>query len=449
MRKLSKLASSRSGKVNFERVWIPKGTDPYGRPLGVPKIEWRIWSWMNLNIMEIWCEGRGLKPQWQHGGLSRRGVVTAWKSIIPQLDEPNILEFDIKGFFNNINHSTIGEFVRHSKLNSFKEWIKETLESQPTKNNTPPLSEEREEFKQRTAIKNALMRNEEFSTLIGDHWESPEEMAAWMQDIMAFGEQHGLELDHRLLNEPITREEVDIERNLAFDLDKPGKGVPQGLGTSPYLAVMALAEVLRPVRGLTMYMDDGILTAKTYDQLMSRKLMLERQLELAGLTLAENKTYINKINGEWQRPLKFLGLVYQPEMDWIRSETRNGKVEQFPRATFAKELDSLWFSGNSGQIEIIKNVLDNTAHKIAREYGLLGLFMSKVYAPEMKVSERELIEIGINTAYTGMKNNSNTFIFDNRDAWHHIADNPKEVVTTSSTRMIRILLEDGFLVKRT
>jgi len=443
MRKLQHICLHRSGKVDYERVWIPKGDDQYGRPLGVPKIEWRIWSWMNLNIMEIWCESRGLKPKWQHGGMSGRGVVTAWKDLIPKLDEENILEFDIKGFFNNISHSAIEKFIRDSKLNSFSKWVKETLESKPTRQNAPPLELERKEFKDKASIYNAFTYNEEFTTAKWMEEEDP----AYVKEVQAFAEKHGLEMDWRLLGEEYNRQDVIDQRNKHFNLDQPGKGVPQGLGTSPYLSVMTLGNILK-IPGLIMYMDDGIITAKTEDELMTRFGDLQHELGLAGLELAMNKTFVNKRNGIWEKPLKFLGLLYQPEMDWIRSETRNGNALQFPRAEMLKDLDKLWYAGNSGKIETMKKVLGNTAHKVALEYGLLGLFISKVFAPDMKVSERELIEIGINEAYSGMKNNRNTFIFDNRDAWHHIADHPAEVVTTASTRMIKLILEEGFLARR-
>jgi len=74
MKSLSIIREKRLGKVIYDRIWIPKGNDKYGRPLGVPTLEWRIWSWMNLNIMEIWITQTGKKTKmatWR--SISKRG----------------------------------------------------------------------------------------------------------------------------------------------------------------------------------------------------------------------------------------------------------------------------------------------------------------------------------------------------------------------------------------
>lgn len=41
LKKLHKLCKERSSDLEYTRLWIPKGKDPYGRPLGVPTIPWR------------------------------------------------------------------------------------------------------------------------------------------------------------------------------------------------------------------------------------------------------------------------------------------------------------------------------------------------------------------------------------------------------------------------
>lgn len=445
MRKLSKISEIRSGKVDFERIWIPKGSDPYGRPLGVPKVEWRIWSWMNLNIMEIWDECRGNKPTWQHGGMSRKGVITAWKELIPKLDSPNIMEFDIKGFFNNISHQYIEKYLDTQGLFSFRDWVIQTLQSKPSRDNQPPIEEERPFFKLQAVITEIIGENENYDPAI--------EYTKGCEDIKSFEEwglndlkqyKYGQELHDLIMESQIADLDVGAKRNKYYQLDQDGKGVPQGLGTSPYLAVMALKEALEDIPGLLMYMDDGIITADTQTELLDRFEMLIDRLELAGLKIAPQKTFRNKVNGIWERDLKFLGLRYQPDMDWICSDTRGGKVEQFPRAQALDTLNQMWFNKPGGSNNTLISLMGRSAHHVAREFGLLGLFTAKVWAPDLGTSERELIEIGINKAYNGMRSQTKTFMFDNREAWNFIEEDRSKLVTTASTRMIRLVLEQGF-----
>lgn len=40
----------------------------------------------------------------QHGYLPDRGILTAWNALVKLLDEPNIFEADLKGFFDNVSH---------------------------------------------------------------------------------------------------------------------------------------------------------------------------------------------------------------------------------------------------------------------------------------------------------------------------------------------------------
>jgi len=425
MRKLDKIASKRLSNVSFDRTWIPKGEDRYGRPLGIPELEWRIWGWMNLNILEIWCHYQKLKPTWQHGGISGRGVTSAWAQIIKNLTQPNIIEFDIKGFFNQITHESIMNFVKESRMYWMEEWVRGTLEATPRKNNTPSLQEERPEFSEQA--------QKTFQQTI-ENWNDDEDLMEWL---MQYKEKHG--------GFPITKEDTQHERSKHYGLDEPGRGTPQGYNTSPFLCVMTVGHILKGIEGLTMYMDDGIITAPTSQILHERYAAFKQALGSAGLVIAPNKTHFVKENGQWLRDLKFLGAKYIWSRDVITSETRAGTVKEFPIAEWREGLENHVWRGNSG--DTIKHILSMSAYHAAEKYGLLGLFMSNVFAPSLEVTERELIEIGINKAYKGMTENRNTYMADNREAWGHMATqyNRGELVTSSSTRMIKLVLEKGFL----
>jgi hypothetical protein len=101
-RRVSKLCKVDSSNLKFKRVWItdPGKTETFTRPLGVPTLEWRIFSRLKVEIFERYLKGRGLLAKWQHGGRSGKGVLSCYKSLLPKLmSSPNIMEFDIKGFF--------------------------------------------------------------------------------------------------------------------------------------------------------------------------------------------------------------------------------------------------------------------------------------------------------------------------------------------------------------
>lgn len=446
MRKLQRIASKRLSNINYQRTWIPKGEDKYGRPLGVPKLEWRIWSWMNLNIMEIWCHYQNHKPAWQHGGISGRGVVSAWSEVIQsKLNMNNIIEFDIKGFFNHITHDSIIKFIESTNMKFMTEWIKGSLKSLPSKVNTPPLSEERPEFIELGNIQRHIKEYEEYGSikysLASDFHED------WKEAI-AFAKAHGLEPLEEFKELIYEQEDITNQRNLAYGLDLEGRGTPQGYGISPFLCVMTVGKILEGIPGLLMYMDDGILTAPTRELLYERFEEFKLRLKSAGLEVAPKKTHVVKEQGVWRRDLKLLGLKYIPSRDVITSETRNGTKIEFPTAEWREGLEKHVWNGHSPGA--VREILSIAAHKAAVKYGIMGLITSNVFAPNLEVTERELIEIGLNKAYVGMTTNNNTIMKDNREVWAFmdVPYNRHELVTTASTRMIRLILEKGFLRSR-
>lgn len=105
MNEVKVLVEKKATEINYRRVYIPKrASEPLGvgnaRPLGVPTKAWRVYLHM-LNNLIVWSRtGREYE---QHAYFPQRGVHTAWQSVFERIDSPNIYEFDLKGFFDNVS----------------------------------------------------------------------------------------------------------------------------------------------------------------------------------------------------------------------------------------------------------------------------------------------------------------------------------------------------------
>lgn len=435
MKTLNIIRENRSGKVIYDRIWIPKGNDKYGRPLGVPTLEWRIWSWMNLSIMEIWITSTGQKPRWQHGGLSRRGVGTAWTALFESLAKYKyIYEFDIKGFFNNITHESILKFISDSKMSKvWKDWTQQILNSRARKNYSPAAHEERVDFHAKS-IESQGYFEVDLATL--EPWASDPEA---LKTLIEFRKGQPARLTR------YTDADLAHERLKHFNLADMDKGTPQGLNTSPFMSVMSFANQWKD-RGLLMYMDDGLILADSKESLERRMKSLNETLNAIGCEIAPAKSGIVKEDGKWLKDLKFLGIKYNGDKDTVISETRAGVTKEFPRAEFKDQIKGYWFNYKNESVPIdIKEVMAQASYKVAINNGLLGLFLSTVYAPGEPGSSRELIEIGLRKSRKEILQTRNTFYMDNKEQWpidpgFDYEPNPT-FIASASTYAISLLLD--------
>jgi len=136
LKKVMKFAQEEESELHYKRVWIDKKPGDYGRPLGVPNAEDRIYGHMITRIMEAYLFGTDQYTDNQHGGRPGRGVMTFLIALAEKVKTaPRIFEFDIKGFFDHIDHDVIlGMF----KSQVILKYLKGALTSRPISYTLPP-----------------------------------------------------------------------------------------------------------------------------------------------------------------------------------------------------------------------------------------------------------------------------------------------------------------------
>lgn len=108
----------------------------------------------------------------------------------------------------------------------------------------------------------------------------------------------------------------------------PGTGVPQGAPTSPLLSLLVLKDTVNLACEMTkMYADDGLWATDNNSWLPPPP---TRWKDLTGVEIHPEKSGWVKRNGEWLKPLKFLGLTYDGKTDVLRASTRKGATIEVP-----------------------------------------------------------------------------------------------------------------------
>lgn len=286
---VKRLVETRATEIKFKRVYIPKG-DGRVRPLGVPSLEWRVYLHM-LNNLIVW--NRNGKEGHQHAYYPGRGVHTAWSEIFTKLDSPFIYEFDLKGFFDNVELEWLSKRMAEDSTTPVEmvEWFTRLNRSIPILASEDLIPEP-----DRKVLHTASYGWNPNTPKPGSPFYKKGYLAYW----------DGIEYQYTpLLQYPTAY------ANQGNELKE--KGVPQGAATSCGLSILALSHItdpgaLRDSAGvdanIVMYADDGII-------FLSREQDLDpilNQFEKAGVVVNEDKSGWIKKRGKWQRDIKFLGI---------------------------------------------------------------------------------------------------------------------------------------------
>lgn len=482
-RSLSYISRTLSSDLKFKRVWIDKKPGDYARPLGVPTPAWRCYSFMWMDHIERFFKASGKLATWQHGGRSGVGVLSCYKQLIPRIKGTGsakfIYEFDIKGFFDNINHeSIITKFKENMYRNSAATlWITQILGAKPTEYVLPPeesdialqawerLSEAEplQEFYpapgpvkinyislEQGEIESFIEQEEGLGEFLNQlKSEQNREVERGEATIIKRGE---LNIGPVQTDNPITMDEIfefldpedqailkefrneqylvdnydkmmrqpeinsdnlstlylrsaqdrELGRDKWKNLGQEGKGVPQGLNTSPFISTIMTDSAfydLGLLNAIIMYMDDGLLFAETKAELERHILLLKEGLKSLGLEIEPSKSGIVKEDGKWLKSMKFLGLRYLPEKDTLMSDTRSGTQVEFPTQG---EWDDIKLMAVQNQLSVpymrvkFDKLINTQAYEAGLKYGFLGcLIAGSQYKEAMTMVERkEAIQVG-------------------------------------------------------
>lgn len=444
VRKVGKMAHSMDWNLQYKRVWIEKKPGDYSRPLGVPKPDWRIWTKMTLHVMEIFFRCSGVIQPWQHAGISKRGLVSAWKEIINKVrGYEYIYEFDIKGFFDRVRNQDV-----LSKMGKeWNEWCNKLVNVKPFKYVLPPEEQTKDKRTSFEIIRDKYadlrrMRYEKFMQICrqdaADAWkrvmnqpggllDNPESYGAAYELLLSSVIEYNADLIGKerlkaLLTEDrpfddgdsaaliaeaylmtqqkfdfaISEAEIVEARESWKGLGEKDRGFPQGLNISPFLSCLVLHQTIgkRLPKGLLMYMDDGIIYGRTEREALSRLERFKGFLAEAGLELNESKS------GWAKRPdiecnLKFLGIRMKGPI--LMSETRNGTMQFIPQTIDEETLSMIL---NSGLLTISEQRIASWLHKQARDQkeaykwaiqkGFFASLIDKAFNPKKEEQDKKI-----------------------------------------------------------
>lgn len=489
--KLKGISSSLSSDLKFKRVWIDKKEGDFARPLGVPTPAWRCYAFGWMNHIETFMKAAGYLAPWQHGGRSGVGVLSCYRQLIPKLKESNtIFEFDIKGFFDNISHEKIIEEFKNRMGPKTAAWVENILKATPYKY-VMPSEQEDQAYQKYLADSRPTSKGDDIFArewkVVETHGpvsltdayisnlrgipegltlEDPfvQENLDWYERkyMIDMGHKHNIQQrvqpDGSIMHIPLSGNALDmigyfedlrkfgqvieqrirapvvpLEREHARDkwknLGIPGKGVPQGLNTSPFISTFLTDIYLKrlgtDLGALIMYMDDGILFAKSKAQMGQYIRSLKGLLKKLDLELAEEKCQYVKEDGVWKNSLRFLGLRYLPESDTIMSDTRSGTKVLFPANNDwenVKEMARVNNMSISNVREKFDELINTRAYEAGLKYGFLGCLIAGSQYKEGKSLEerREDIERGQGRSWARILKAKKGFIWKTQDLYNHV-----------------------------
>jgi len=352
--------------IKYFRVFIPKedpkvvlewiknnpGKEWTGkmRPLGVPTAPWRVVLHMWNNFLILFLETELKK--FNHAYMPLVGTATCWSKFLEKVrDAKYIYEFDIKGFFNNVDIAKVIEKLMSKgmsmeiarKLDNILWSTPQNIEDSLRKNKKSDYDLDLLERK----LNNELCEKMDKAK---DEYHVDSELETYIGKLFD------------KLTKRYMKIKKDHERDTPYTYGR--LGLPQGASPSTILSLLALEDWNKKLTedgtNLLMYADDGLIYS---DQEFIPS--PPEGFEFA----AEKCKWIKRKGFAEVESLKFLGLEYNFMTRMIKGRTRKGSILEF----------------NSDQdkvFEKLKDLLppytDDPMGNLARS-GIYGVSISKLY----------------------------------------------------------------------
>jgi len=240
-----------------------------------------------LNQLTVkYLDDRGRIHDAQHGFRPGRGTLTAWRCILEKvISARDIYEFDLRKFFDLINLDAVSAVLV------------------------------------RKGIPVQLVRMLYYINTCAAQLKPPHRLNEFEHMMKA------------MLHRGSPDEVINAPRPLSYMYRV--RGVPQGAPTSPLLATLTLEGSIldRPGLEAIMYADDGLYYGNIGDTPI---ITPNSGMTTSNIYFNVSKSGWVKRNGEWLKPLKFLGLEYDGVADVLRAKTRGGSDLLYDKSELVK-----------------------------------------------------------------------------------------------------------------
>jgi len=387
---MNKLIAKDSRNFKFVRVEIPKA-DGSKRPLSVPPLEWRMIANYYSILLKIWVSRNArVFNKVQYGIMEGKGPQALWKEILDRIEESRyIYEFDLVAFFDTVQWDAIEYELKNLNVpKNLRNWCMDSIRKASILHPEERLSEL--EQLMNTYVKKLGETDSRTSKVA--NWAGSQSFRIhldkyldWCGSVMT-GESDWV----KSLKWAITTRSKKLEIFELLGQTPLTMGVPQGFGLSPLLATLSLNSVYRNWSdSLLMYLDDGLIMSEDEPDLMGFRFNTQGQ----GVLLNSNKSGWIRYDGKWLKPLKFLGIEYDPWKDTLKGNTRNGSTVETLRLDFLGKYEI--FEQGDYKNSWLKSIKDLANHSKLVATNLWGYNFALMYgSPKVQPERHRVIPRG-------------------------------------------------------